>query len=466
MNPLSTWLQTQTQAQLVELIEAQCEMDGDFRNHLRLHAAAAQPAQNMEEIKRSIHNAFWIEDFVDWRGVGSYTSNIDPVIETLNELLKKGEAECVAELVEEAFECWAEAANNIHDDGEMGMISDELHELHLRACRKAKPDPEVLAEDLFLTAFFSEWSIFSTAYSTYARIWGKPGSQRYRELVEKKWEKLPRLKPGKDDPKRYENKSGWLDSLMIEFAQEEDDFDREVEIRQRDLSNAWNFQQIANRWIEQKNPAEALIWIENGIHEFNDDSGLKRTCAELYWKTKRRNDALLVWWNLFELNRTLETYKILVTHAGKIKKRTEWQSKALDSIRAYIAAAQGKKQSYWNRVDHSLLVEIFLWEGDSKQAWIEANAGGCSADLWIKLCKKREADRPDEVYPVYMKLAEEKVMRKNNDAYHTAVRLIQNARQLAEHCEQSGAFGAMLSKIKMMHKPKRNFMKYLAEAGL
>lgn len=466
MNPLTTWLQKQTKVQLIELIEAQCEIDGDFLNHLQLHAAAAKPVQNMEEIKKSIRNAFWIEDFIDWRGASSFASNIDPVIETLNDLLKKGEAECVIELVEEAFECWAEAANNIHDDGEMGMISDELHELHLRACRKAKPDPEVLAENLFCTAFRSEWNIFSSAYSTYARIWGKSGSQRYRELVEEKWKKLPRPKPGKDDPKRYENRSGWLDGLMIEFAQEEDDFDREIDIRKRDLSNAWNFSQIAKRFEEVGRIDEALEWIENGVHYFPDSTNLRRTCAELYWKTKRPNDALLVWWNLFETSRTLEAYKTLVSHAGKIKKRTEWQSKALDSIRANIAAAQGKKQQYWNCVDHSLLVEIFLWEGDPEQAWIEANAGGCSIDLWLKLCKKREADRPSEVYPVYMKLAEKFVMRKKNDAYHEAVRRIQNARQLAGRCDQSGAFDVMLGKIKMMHKPKRNFMKFLAEAGL
>jgi len=461
-----SWLEQQTKTQLIKMLETRCVTDSALLEHLKLKAAAANPTDNLKKIHNLIYNAFWIEDYVHRGEVFSYTTQLDDVIETLKQMNDQGQSEAVVELVEEAFDCWVEAVNCIHDDGEMGTVLDELHELHLNACRKSVPDPEQLAEDLFLTGYQSNWNILSSAYSVYASVLGETGRKHYRELTEKKWAKLPVLKPGKEDPKRYENRSDWLDRLMVQFAQEEDDFERECEIRQRDLSKGWNFLQMAERHIEAKRQDAALAWVENGLHYFPDEVRLKRICAELYRKTKRPNDALRVWWNLFEANRTLETYKALVAQAGKMCKRTEWQTKAIASIRAYIAAAQGKKQYYWNCIDHSLLVEIFLWEGDPEQAWLEAEKGGCSTDLWLKLCKKREADRPADVYPIYMKLAEESVMRKKNEAYRIAIKRIKAARQLAERCEQPGAFDAMLSKIKIMHKPKRNFMKYLAEAGL
>ncbi len=461
-----SWMEKQSKSDLIQILEARCVTDDALLDYLKLKAAAANPSKPLVEIKKSIRNAFWIDDFVEWNAVSSYTTQLDDVVETLQEMLHQGQAEVVVELVDEAFRCWIEAIDHIHCDGEMGMVLDELHDLHLLASQQSNPDPIALAEELFAVGSSSAWNIFESAYSAYFDVLGEEGRKHYQKRTEEKWKTLPVLKPKESDPTRCETRAGWLDRLMIQFAQDAGDFDREVEIRKRDLSNDWNFLKLAERYVEEKLLDEALAWVENGLHHFIDSVPLQRICAELYQKTKRPNDALLVWWNLFEASQTLETYQKLITEAGEIRKRTKWQTKAIDSIRKTIAATQTKKQSYWNQKDNSLLVEVFLWEGDPEQAWIEAKAGGCFVPLWVKLCKKREADFPDQVYPVYMQLAEQIVMRKNNDAYHDAIKQIKCARHLAEECEQPTAFAAMLSKIKMMHKPKRNFMKYLTEAGL
>ncbi len=466
-NFLKPWLEKQTKAQLIKLIETHCAGDGDFLNMLRLKAAAGNPAKNMAQIKKTIQNAFWIDGFIDWREAASYADNLDPVFETLKELLAGGEADAVIELVEEGLDCWVEAVNCIHDDGEMGMALDELYELHLCACQKAQPDPVELAENLFSTAFTNrDWGLFSDAYGIYADVLGTSGKKCYRELVEEKWNKLPKLKPGKKEDSGYDGNADWLTRLMIQFAQEDGDLDRELSIMQRDLSNAWNFLKIAERYEAGKQPAQALEWVEDGLHHFADDIRLQEKCAELYWKSKRRNDALLVWWNLFEQRQSLSTYQRLVTHAEKNKKRDVWRDKALASIRTDIVARKAKTTGWWDRADHSLLVEIFLWEGDIEAAWHEAKEGGCSESLWLKLCAKRETDHPADVYPIYMQLADQAVQHKNNDSYREAVKLIQKAKALAERCDLPGVFDTHLRKIKQTHKPKRNFMKYLAEAGL
>jgi hypothetical protein len=465
--PLNLWLEQQTKEQLVKLIETHCTEDSDFLNMLQLKVAAGNPVKNMEQIKKTIQNAFWIEDYVDWREAASYANNLDPVFETLKELLENGEADAVIELVEEALDCWVEAANNIHDDGEMGSALGELYAIHLHACQKAKPDPVALAENLFLTSATNrEWGIFDDAYTIYADLLGKTGKKRYRELVGQKWNKLPTLKPGQKEGSEYDGNAGWLSGLMVQFAKEDGDLDYELEIMQRDLSSAWKFQMIAERFEEEKQPALALEWVESGLHHFMDDIRLQEKCAELYWKSKRRNDALLVWWNLFERQRNLSTYQRLVTHAEKNQKKEVWRDKALAAIRASIAARKATARGWWDRADRSLLVEIFLWEGDIEQAWNEAQSGGCSADLWLKLCAKREIGHPADAYPVYMKLAEEAVEKKNNDSYKEAVKHIKKAKELATRCDQSSEVNTMLGKIKLTHKPKRNFIQYLADAGL
>ena len=466
-DPLKSWLKQQSKEQLIKLIEAQSLNDGDFLNALQLKAAAGNPAKNRAQIKKTIHNAFWIEDFVDWRDVASYASNLESVFETLQDLLENGEAEAVIEFVEYAMDCWVEAASCILDDGEMGLVLDDLNELHLKACRKATPDPVELAENLFLTASTErEWNLFSNAYSVYADVLGKAGKKRYRELVEAKWNKLPKLKPGQKEGAGYDGNACWLSDLMVQFSKEDGDLDRELKIMQRDLSKAWDFLQLAERYKAGKQSAQALEWVEAGLRHFKDDLRLQETCAELYWKAKRRDDALAIWWELFEQQRSLLNYQQLVTHAEKHQQRDAWRDKALASIRADIAARKAKSKGWWDRADLSLLVETFLWEKEADQAWQEAQTGDCSAALWLKLCAQREADHPSDVYPIYMKLAEKAVQKKNNDSYHEAVRRIKKSRALAERCGQSDSFGALFRKIKLTHKPKRNFMKFLAEAGL
>lgn len=54
--------------------------------------------------------------------------------------------------------------------------------------------------------------------------WGKREKERYRELVEEKWNKLPRLKQGQQKDTQYD--ADWLSGLMVQFAKEDGDLDR------------------------------------------------------------------------------------------------------------------------------------------------------------------------------------------------------------------------------------------------
>ncbi len=63
----------------------------------------------------------------------------------------------------------------------------------------------------------------------------------------------------------------------------------------------------------------------------------------------------------------------------------------------------------WNR-DHSLLVEIFLDEQETEEAWQEAQAGGCRNDLWLRLAAKREIEHPEDAVSVYLRLGEQAIV--------------------------------------------------------
>ncbi|QBG46808.1 hypothetical protein EGM51_05135 [Verrucomicrobia bacterium S94] len=463
---LQAWLKKQKKADLVALLYDQCVEDPDFFDRLLVKAAAANPA-DLSEMKRMIQQSYAIHGFVDWRNTRGYYYKLNQVADSLRGLLKKGESSAVIELTEYAMKRWETAINHIDDsDGGMGMARDELHELHLQACRAAKPDPLKLAERLFRITLNSEWEMFYTAYETYAPIWGTAGRNRYRERVEAEWNKLPRLLAGDDDPNRYGN-SCWLENLMLTFAREDGDFEQELEILQRDLSHASSYSKLARRCAEENQLDRAVQWLEKGRAASKGAWQLEEQCAELYWKQRRYDEALALYWKLFERRQMLERYKTLIGHAKKRKALDTWREKALSAIRADIDVRkkEGKKR-YWAVADHSLLVEIFLWEKDVEQAWREAVEGGCSQMLWMRVCKKREADFPAEVYPIYLRLAHKNAAQRNNDAYREAVKKIKAAGKLALQCGEREAFDTALEAIRKEHKPKRNLMKYLTEAGL
>ncbi len=385
----------------------------------------------------------------------------------LRGMMEGGQADAVIELVEYAMKRWETAIQHIDDsDGGMGMVLDELHRLHLEACRMAKPNSKKLAPRLFNQCFKSKWDLFDTAYDDYAALFGEAGKKQYRKLVEAEFNQLPILRPGDDDSQGY-GTSRWLSKLMIQFAKEEGDTERELEIMQRNLSGWWSFGPLIDRCEDEEWTDRAVAWVEKGLTHFPENRDLEARRYELYWKQGRHNEALEILWTLFSTFQTLENYSRLVRRAKERDQLETWREKALAAIRAESAVKkQSKGRSFRGRADHTLLVRIFLWEGDVEAAWHEANSGGCTETLWLELAEKREAEHPEEIVSVYLHLAEGSVSHKNNDAYHTAVKTIQKAKALAERCGTLDDFNIQIEKLRTTHKPKRNFMKYLSEAGL
>ena len=74
--------------------------------------------------------------------------------------------------------------------------------------------------------------------------------------------------------------------------------------------------------------------------------------------------------------------------------------------------------------DHSLLVEIFLWEEDVESAWREAQIGGCHDSWWMQLAAKRESKFPADAVPIYQKQVENLINQRNNGSYTEAVKLL------------------------------------------
>jgi len=306
---------------LVEMILQKASEDDHLREKLFLQTAKKAPGgHNLTALKKIIRNAIDPGDFMDYHSMRSYARNVDNVLDTVEGLVKDGHAAEVIELAEYAIDEVEVAIQSVDDsNGEMGDMLYRLHEIHLNACRKAKPDPEKLAERLFEKELNSEWEAFYGAAKTYAPILGKKGLAIYRSLAEEEWSKIKPHGANKEERGEHSHRRFNITHIMETLADVSGDVETMVEVRKRNLSYAYHYLQIAELYTKAKKQDKALEWAEAGLKAFPErtDSRLRDFLAAAYHRNKRHDEAMKLMWLEFAEHSSLENYGKLKINADR-----------------------------------------------------------------------------------------------------------------------------------------------------
>lgn len=463
------WLARQKKSLLVDFILEHAEDDDDFWNWLEMHSSLHDDGTiDMDRLKKGLDNAIIIEDFVDYNETYDYFARVENAIEILDRLLGTGHAPEVMELTEHAL-AGMEQTVRFMDDSSIYLqdIISELTDIHHRACRKARPDRQDIARRLFEWELRSECDMFSGAAEHYADVLGKEGLSEYRRLAEKAWTGVKPLSPGEKvqfDIYRYR-----LRQIMETLARREGNVDALVDIKKRDLTRPACFLEIAQLYQDAGRDDDALAWAERGVRAFEKEPDMRLVdfLADLYHKRGLHDKALEIIWMSFTLNPVMERYHCLKRHAKRTRQWERWRENAISVIRGNLDRkkssmnrSKGPMRLY-NRLDHSLLVQIFLDEDDVEAAWSEAIAGGCSENLWMQLALRREKTHPEDSLSIYQLQIEPIINRKNNDAYKDAMKLLSRIRDLMVRLGREKDFESYLQALNSEHNRKRNFMKLL-----
>jgi uncharacterized Zn finger protein len=452
---------------LVEMLMEHAEWDSEFRDRLVLATAqGGEKAPDLAAFRAAIDKVIRHRNFVDYGRMPEYGRGIEAVVDSLRDLLKRGHAKAVRELTEQALEQMESAMNHVDDsDGFMGGILVELQELHLSACREAKPDPSELAKFLFEWEVGGDWEIFLGAAETYADVLGKVGLAEYRKLVERKWAKVPPLAPGEKDPAGYGER--WrITHIMETLARQTHGIEALVDVKSRDLSEAFSFLEIAEIHKSVGNDKAALEWAERGARAFpvHTDGRLRDFLIEEYHKQDRHDAAITIAWTSFREHSGLDAYQTLHHSALRAKQWPQWREKALLLLRENSA---GKKKpgsgerGALARSNHSELVEIYLWEGDIEAAWTEAKSGNCHSALWLRLAEARAKDYPEDAIAVYSEQLKPVFQWAQQSAYEEAVSILRKIRKLMMRIGKQAEFMSLVGSIRAQYKARRNFIKLL-----
>lgn len=469
---LRAYLERQDKDTLVAMLAREAMENRNLRDRLLLEAAQSNPAGlDITAYRRSIASATQTDGFVDYHSAYDYTRRILQVTDSIAVLLNRGHAPAVIELTEYALAQLETAIGEMDDsDGYMNDILPELQNLHHRACLDARPEPCALARRLFAWEMMSDWGIFYGTAETYADVFGAEGLAEYRWLAESEWAKIRPLNPGDKDDERSTRRFR-ITRMMEALARQSDDTDSLVEIKRRDLSDAYSFLKIAEIYREAGQHDKALDWAEQGIKSFpRADSRLVEFLAFEYHRRSRHDDAMTLIWNQFVEWPFLKNYQELKAHALKVRPDPDWpawRDKALTHLRGVIEKEkQGEKTSknHWDwarHADNSRLVEVFLWEKRYDEAWQEACAGGCSSGLWLLVAAAREEKHPGDAVPIYQEMIAPTLKQANNAAYEEAVKLLQKIRELMGRLDRVTEFDDYLAALRVEYKRKRNFIKLL-----
>jgi hypothetical protein len=399
--------------------------------------------------------------FADHRGMRAFIARADSAADLLRDLLRTGRSAEAATLADYAVRRGISAYARTDDSG--GAFGDTLRQiaaLHLEACRAARPDAESLGAALFELQMLDDWDFFD--FEDYAPLLGEKGVARYRALAEKAWREVPARAPGatrESDSARY-----IVTRIMETLARRNGDPDALVAVKSRDLSRSHAFLEIAQILAKAGRHEEALAWAERGRKSFPTEfhAPLVEFLVAAYRRQRRHADAANAAWDHFSRHPGLSSYKLLKKAAAGNGVWNAWREKALVHVRAGLKnPGRSRSQWHWTGGGHSLLVEIFLDEGDSGAALAEAKAGGCAADLWMKLAKARAKDHPQDAIEIYQARIDPLVNLKHNQAYDDAAELIGTIRELMAQTGKARGFGGWLEEVKIKHKAKRNFMKGL-----
>jgi uncharacterized Zn finger protein len=472
MNDVESFLERQEKAVLIQWMLDRARHDADWQQQLLLKVASQKTQGfNLTTFHNALRNAIEVDEFIDWNAVHDYANRINFVLDSIRDIVDY-EPEAVVELCEMAIVMLERAFDSVDDSsGYLGAIFDDVQTLHYEACVMASPNPIALARRLFDLYINSGYGCFSGVVTGYADVLGAEGLAEYRSLAEQMWQTFPDRTSR--DKSEFNYKRSQVQSILETLAKETGDVEAIVAIKRRDLSSASTYLQIAQLYHQAGQDDRALEWAETGLKSFQGiDWQLWDFIVEAYHRRDRGAEAMALIWQAFEQGVSLRHYQLLKTHAGRVNEWEVWREKALAHIRSGLERAAeptGRRTTgigaYGLERDRSILVEIFLWEGEDELAWQEATEGDCSKSLWLTLADRRKLTHPEEVLPIYQREVELLIQQTNNASYVSAINYLKIVRELMMKLDRQPEFHISIAQLQKTYKAKRNFIALLQKQG-
>lgn len=437
---------------LVEMVVELAERDTALFRKLEIAVTAASPgdAKNLEkQVRRAIDGATRTGGFVGPDDVDDWADDVIAALATIAQLVEAGHGTLAMELALHAIDRIEDAIEEIDESGGHGSgLLEQAGDIHLAACLAAKPDPVVLAQELFPRQVHGQYDTFYRAVVRYDEALGEAGLAEYRRLAVEAWEKLPppTRKPSTGD------ESDRLIGILDFFAERDGDVETRIALRSRSLSTSSDYLTLAEFCLAQGRAEEALRRTEEGLWMFEDgrpDERLVLFVVGLLVKAGRKKDAITHLWKAFEKFPSLDLYRQIRKLGGKAARE-----RALANLEAKAAVYRPMTGD----PAASTFIRVLMEEKMYDAAWTALRSHPeMGPYLTGPLAEASEETHPQEALAAHARNVEFHISTGGRTGAKEACRLIARMARLRDPTVQA----EYVASLKQLHRLKRNFIKLL-----
>jgi hypothetical protein len=425
-----------TADELREVVSAAVERDPDVERQVRL--IAARGAGDLAQLRADVDRGLRPRGFLDYGESAEWARAAHPIIAELEKAVEAAPSRALVELLQRAVGHVVKVMMHADDsDGLIGDLARELLALHARACDAGAADPVELAA--WMVRFgFDEQDVFEIDPVRYASALGEIGLAAYRDAVDAR-------------------RGG--DSFAVRYARErlailDRDVDALVKLLGGDLTSPYQFIRVAEALRELGLDDEALAWAKRGIAQ---TSG---------WQVSQ----------LYDMACDLQHREPLEVLA--LRRAQHERMPSSSTYRALRAAAeavdawpleQDVARATLQRTDVRGFVDALLGDDELELAWRAATAAprdALGSELWLRLAKRRERDRPADALAVYERIADEVLEHADRRAYRSAAQILQRARAAAQSAGELDAFAEYLTGLRERYRRRPTLIAILDTADL
>jgi hypothetical protein len=157
---------------LINLIATYADSNRGFREFikLRLGLPGESNGASVEDFKKAIDEVLGADDLGPFLAPGK-EERIDQLTDSIKELLNKGRATDVIEIVEYSFKYVENIAESIMEpDDFLSQCFDPLIDIHILACQRSNIDPQILAERLIKLENNDPYNVFLNLRERYGDL--------------------------------------------------------------------------------------------------------------------------------------------------------------------------------------------------------------------------------------------------------------------------------------------------------
>jgi uncharacterized Zn finger protein len=280
--------------------------------------------------------------------------------------------------------------------------------------------------------------------------------------LQAEWDKLPSLEGKPDQQIEWRTRQPYwhLQAPLLFIAKQKGDLDGEIALRAKIATSDHLLLDISKLCLQHDRLEEAIDWWQKAAALAKKsisparNFGLAEQEIKILCYQEKFDQALELRWSIFQRSPGLERYRQLTAMARQAGDESDWYQKSVE----YLDSQTDRP----SQTAYDLIAEIHLHERHPELALGLATNQKLNPSILLEIIRSNR-DKQKEILPLYIRLAEFKIQRGKNDAYHEAINLLKEAQTVLDEALQENLLQEV-ARLHRQYKAKRNFKKWLEES--